>query len=211
MTATAEELAGHFQCSQPPRVAARYNIAPGGDILAVVAEPDLRLKFVHLHWGLIPAWAKDSKISPPLINARAETVQQKPSFRAAFKQRRCLIPATGYYEWQALPERKQAYLIQRLDKQLFAFAGLWELWQQGNTAIYSCTLITTSAGPVVRDIHERMPVIIARADYRLWLNQNTPPEQLAALLGHFDDQTLAATAISPWVNNPRHDDPKCLQ
>jgi len=211
LTASAEELAGHFQCDQPPRFEARYNIAPGGEILAVVEWPDQRLTFINLHWGLIPAWAKDSKISQHLINARAETVQQKPSFRAAFKQRRCLIPATGYYEWQALPEHKQAYHIQRQDKHPFAFAGLWEHWQHDNSSIYSCTIITTSACPVVQDIHGRMPVIIAEADYRQWLDRHTPPGRLTALLANFNYQALAATAISPWLNNPRHDSPKCLR
>jgi len=211
LTASAEELASHFQCGQPPHFAASYNIAPGQKILAVVELPDLRLKFVNLHWGLIPAWAKDSKISQHLINARVETIQQKPSFRAAFKQRRCLIPATGYYEWQALPGHKQAYHIRRQDQQPFAFAGLWEHWQHDGSAIYSCTLITTPACPVLQDIHGRMPAIVAEADYREWLNHHTQPGRLTALLANFNYQMLATTAIGPWVNNPRHNGPDCLR
>ena len=130
-----------------------------------------------LKWGLVPFWAKDASIGPRLINARCETLGQKPAFRAAFKSRRCLIPTNGFYEWMKEKEKKQPYLIQLTDGNLFAFAGLWEHWQgpDGST-IESCTVITTEANDLLRPIHDRMPVIITRKDYDSWLN----PE----MLGH---------------------------
>lgn len=210
LTASPEQLAAHFQLPRLPHFEASYNIAPGQKILAVVELENLRLKAVNLQWGLIPSWTKDSKISQHLINARAETLLEKPSFRTAFRQRRCLIPATGFYEWQALADHKQAYHIHRHDNGLFAFAGLWEHWQQDNTAIYSCAIITTTATSVMRPIHERMPVIIAETDYRRWLDRQTPTELLTQLLEHSGYQHLSATAVSNWVNNPRHNDPSCL-
>lgn len=211
LTATAEQLADHFQGLRVPEFEASYNIAPGQKILAVVGLADKRLKFVKLQWGLIPSWVKDNNIGHHLINARAETLQQKPSFRSAFKHRRCLIPATGYYEWQTWPDHKQAYHVHRQDNRPFAFAGLWEHWQRDDATIYSCTLITTSACPALHDIHERMPVLLAESDYRLWLDQATPPEQLLALMDHFAYPTLTATPVSPWVNNPRHNSPACIK
>jgi len=211
LTASPEQLAAHFQLPRLPRFESSYNISPGQKILAIVELEDQRLKAVNLHWGLIPSWAKDSKISQHLINARAETLREKPSFRTAFMRRRCLIPATGFYEWQALANHKQAYHIHRHDNGVFAFAGLWEHWQQENTAIYSCAIITTAAASVMRPIHERMPVIIAESDYRPWLDRQTPAERLTGLLASYYYRDLSATAVGPWVNNPRHDDPSCLQ
>lgn len=211
LTARAEALVEHFDLPRLPRFQPAYNIAPGGKILNIVALEDGSLKSVNLFWGLVPSWAKDTKNSGHLINARMETVREKPSFRAAFKQRRCLIPASGFYEWQKLTTGKQAFHIHRTDDRLFAFAGLWEQWQQGREALYSCTILTTESTDVMQPIHHRMPVLIEPQHYRRWLDNTAGPEQAFELLTNDGYAAMTATAVGDWVNNPMHDDPRCLQ
>jgi putative SOS response-associated peptidase YedK len=167
-------------------------------------------KAVNLFWGLVPSWAKDSNMSTHLINARRETVRDKPSFRAAFKQRRCLIPANGFYEWQTRDSGKQAFYLQRSDQALIAFAGLWEQWQHGSEILYSCTLITTAATAIMQPIHERMPVIMPPAHYQAWLDKHADSDTVFALLENEAYMQMRATPVGDWVNNPRHDDEQCL-
>ena len=166
-----------------------------------------------LHWGLIPFWAKDRKMSYNLINARLETVADKPSFRAAFKQRHVIIPATGYYEWRPIENgTKQAYHITRPDQAVFGFAGLWEHWQQGEDAVNSCTIITTGANEKMQDIHSRMPVILEPKDYEHWLQLSQSKASLLALLASdsaYND--MEAIPVSNFVNNPRHNGPQCVE
>jgi putative SOS response-associated peptidase YedK len=211
LTATPETVAEHFQLQRLPRCQPRYNIAPAQKILTIVELDDRSRKAVNLFWGLVPSWAKDTKNSSRLINARRETVREKPSFRSAFKHRRCLIPANGFYEWQKLETGKQAFHIHRQDDQLFAFAGLWEPWQHESETLYSCTIITTAANPMMQPIHDRMPVIIPQADYPHWLNQSADGNDVYNLLDNQAYERMAATPVSDWVNNPQHEGERCVQ
>jgi putative SOS response-associated peptidase YedK len=147
----------------------RYNIAPAQEVLAVHESPDGREMTLY-KWGLVPSWAKDASIGAKLINARSETVTEKPSFREAFKRRRCVIPADGFYEWQRAGGRKQPFFFRMRDERPFGFAGLWERWEgEGGKVINSCAILTTEANEVLRPVHDRMPVILHPDDYELWL------------------------------------------
>lgn len=165
-----------------------------------------------LHWGLVPFWSKDKKIGYRTINARAETVASKPTFRAAFRHRRCLIPADGFYEWQTQPGGKQPYYITLQEQGLFAFAGLWEQWRGDNDEVLeSCTLIVTEANALMQPIHHRMPVILDPKDYDTWLDPaNAAKREPAALLKPYPAQRMAAYPVSREVNNPKHTDASCI-
>lgn len=209
LTASAEQIVDHFQLLRPVKFQPSYNIAPGQKILNIVELEDGSRKAVNLFWGLVPSWAKDKKNSSHLINARMETLQEKPSFRSAFKHRRCLIPTNGFFEWERL-NGKQAFHIHRTDQQLFAFAGLWEQWQHETETLYSCTIITTSANELMQPIHERMPVIMPVQNYRDWLDKSASEDDVFHLLNNQAYVDIATTPISDYVNNPRHDDKRCL-
>ncbi|MCK4841182.1 MAG: SOS response-associated peptidase [Methylococcales bacterium] len=210
LTATSEQIIETFGLYQLPHYDVSYNIPPGQKILTVVKLDDGSNKAVNLHWGLIPHWSKDKKISTHLINARAETLTEKSSFKTAYQQRRCLIPATGFYEWHKTEQGKQAYSIYRADHQLFAFAGLWEYWDHGTDTIYSCTIITTEANQFMSPIHQRMPVIIDKQNYNYWLDKQTSQETTQQLLITDAYQGMTIKPISDWVNNPYHNDKNCL-
>ncbi len=184
---------------------------PGQKILTVVKLDDDSYKAVNLHWGLIPHWSKDKKISHHLINARAETLAEKPAFRTAYKQRRCLIPASGFYEWQQSEQGKQAYNISRKDNQLIAFAGLWEYWEHGTETIYSCSIITRSANELIKPIHQRMPVLIGSKHYKDWLNKQASLQTTEQLLISDAYQNIVLKPVSNWVNKPQHNDQNCLR
>ncbi len=211
LTATPEAIAEHFHLQRPPRFQASYNITPAQKILSIVELEDTSLKAVHLFWGLVPSWAKDTKNSPHLINARAETLREKPSFRVAFDKRRCLIVASGFYEWQKREDHKQAFHIHRQDHGLFALAGLWEHWQHDQESLYSCTIITTQAADFMNQIHDRMPVIITPDHYTHWLDKTAKEHEAFALLSNPAYTQMVATPISDYVNNPRHDDVRCVE
>jgi putative SOS response-associated peptidase YedK len=211
LTATPEVIAEHFQLQRLPRYQPSYNITPAQKVLSIVELEDKSLKAVNLFWGLVPSWAKDTKNSHHLINARAETVKEKPSFRAAFHKRRCLIAAEGFYEWQKLEDHKQAFHIHRQDNHLFAFAGLWEHWQHDQETLYSCAIITTRATDFMQLIHERKPVIITPEHYSHWLDKTVDEDEAFALLDNQAYTEMMATPISDWVNNPRHNDERCLR
>jgi putative SOS response-associated peptidase YedK len=176
-----------------------------------------------LQWGLIPAWAKDPSIGYKTINARAETAAEKPSFRAAFRHRRCLIPADGFYEWQQAADRKgkkQPYFISLQDRQPFAFAGLHEYWENPTGEILeTCTILTTSANEIMAPIHdsavptlsERMPVILAPDEYALWLDSNAKIDRLQALLDPYPAATMQLYPVSTLVNSPKNDSAECRQ
>lgn len=211
LTTSVETLAEHFQVLRRVRFQPSYNIAPGQKILNIVELDDSSRKAVNLFWGLVPSWSKDSKISSHLINARKETVQEKLSFRSAFKHRRCLIPADGFFEWQRKDGGKQAFHIHRIDRQPFAFAGLWEQWQHETETLYSCTIITTAANDLMQPIHDRMPVIISPENYHNWLNKNANADDAYELLDNQSYNNIITTAVGDWANNPRHDDERCIQ
>ncbi|ATG88316.1 SOS response-associated peptidase [Methylomonas koyamae] len=210
LNASAEAIVEHFQLLRPVKFQSSYNIAPSQKILNIVELDDGSRKAVNLFWGLVPSWAKDSKNSSHLINARMETIREKPSFRNAFKHRRCLIPADGFYEWSR-SDGKQAFHIHREDRQPFAFAGLWEQWQHNAETLYSCTIITTAANALMQPIHERMPVIIAPEHYHDWLNKAADADDAYRLLDDPAYSHTGATPVGDWVNNPRHDDERCIQ
>ncbi len=191
----------------------RYNIAPTQEVAAVrwnphTAEQELAL----LRWGLIPFWAKDVKIGNRMINARSETIAEKPSFRNAFTKRRCLILADGFYEWQKLAGgKKQAHYIHRKDDKPFAMAGLWEFWKDEKQAIESCTIITTTANRVMEPLHERMPVILSPNDFADWLDgENRDKAALQELLKPCAEELLETYPVTPLVNSPRNEDPACI-
>ncbi|BBL57548.1 SOS response-associated peptidase [Methylomonas koyamae] len=210
LTASPEDIAEHFQLTRLPKYQPSYNITPARKILCIVELEDKSLKAVNLFWGLVPSWSKDTKNSHHLINARAETVHEKPSFRTAFHKRRCLIVAQGFYEWQKLESGKQAFHIHRQDNQLFAFAGVWEHWQQEQQTLYSCSVITTEATELMQPIHDRMPVILPPDHYSNWLDKYTSVDQAFMLLDNLAYANMTTTPISDWVNNPRHEDDLCI-
>ena len=198
----------------------RYNIAPTQQVLALrQTSTDEPPAYTQLRWGLVPFWADDLKIGSRLLNARADTIAEKPAFRAAFKRRRCLIPADGFYEWkaattsekQAKKPPKQAYHIRMKERRPFAFAGLWERWDKGETPIETCTIITTEANDVLRPLHDRMPVILRPEDHRRWLSpEPVDPALLLELLRPYANDAMTTVPVSPVVNNSRVDDPTCL-
>jgi putative SOS response-associated peptidase YedK len=198
----------------------RYNIAPTQEILAVRVEPKSGEREASpLRWGLIPSWSKEPASGPPMINARGESIAEKPSFRTAYRQRRCLIPADGFYEWQksATSSKKQPYYIHYRDNRPFAFAGLWEAWRGKGAAgegptIESCTIVTTSATPALAEMHDRMPVILEPNDYALWLDpQVQDPAAVAHLVVPNDDEAIVAEPVTTHVNRVANDDPRCVQ
>jgi putative SOS response-associated peptidase YedK len=193
----------------------RYNIAPTQEVAAVrLARQRRERQLVALRWGLIPSWAKDPAIGNRMINARAETVAEKPSFRNALKRRRCLVLSDGYYEWQKQgpKEPKQPYYICMADERPFAFAGLWESWTDPSAnRLDSCTIITTEANELTKPIHDRMPVILPADGYETWLEDSPQDDdQLQQLLISYPSDQMKAYAVSTLVNSPRNDDPNCV-
>ncbi|HEY9656670.1 MAG TPA: SOS response-associated peptidase, partial [Crinalium sp.] len=177
LTQSANALAETFQLETLPEWTPRYNVAPTQAVLAIAAAPAHSRQVRLFRWGLVPSWAKDLTIGAKLINARAETVAEKPSFRVAFKQRRCLILADGFYEWHRIDRKtKQPYYFQLADRQPFAFAGLWERWQGDDTVVETCTILTTQANELLQPIHDRMPVILAPEEYDRWLDPTATPD-----------------------------------
>lgn len=207
---SAAALAEAFQLDEIPDWTPRYNIAPT-QAVPTIAVSSSGKQFRLLRWGLIPSWAKDLDIGSKLINARAETIAEKPSFRSAFKQRRCLVLADGFYEWQRQQSKKQPYYFQRSDRQPFAFAGLWEHWQGDGHSIDSCTIITTQANDVLSPVHDRMPVMLSPAEYDHWLNPTATPDDLQALLRPYPSQSMQGYPVSSLVNRPTHDSPDCIK
>lgn len=211
LTTPTKDLATLFDLESVPNLEPRYNIAPTQAVAAVRLTPGAHREFTLMRWGLIPSWAKDPGIGNSLINARAETVAEKPSFRTAFKRRRCLIPADGFFEWQKQEKRKQPYFIGLKDYRPFAFAGLWEHWEGGDGSVVdSCTIITTTANERVQPLHDRMPVILQPADYADWLDPNTHVDFLMHLLRPYAAEEMIAFPVSNVVGNPANDLPACI-
>ncbi|PSB28884.1 SOS response-associated peptidase [Chlorogloea sp. CCALA 695] len=206
-----DAIASAFNIAQIPPLEPRYNIAPTQLIPSILSAPGGEKQLQMLRWGLIPSWAKDAKIGAKLINARAETVSEKPSFKAAFKRRRCLIVADGFYEWQRQEKQKQPYYFRLQNSQLFAFAGLWEQWKSPDEDIInSCTVLTTEANDLLRPIHDRMPVILESKDYELWLDSEAQQPQLQQLLRPYQAALMTSYTVSTKVNNPKNNTPECI-
>ncbi|WP_040229014.1 SOS response-associated peptidase [Bhargavaea cecembensis] len=191
--------------------AASYNIAPTQQVVAVINDGS-KNRLGHLKWGLIPRWADDPKIGSRLINARAETVAEKPSFREAFRKRRCLIPADSFYEWQKTDNGKKPMRIRLKGEEVFALAGLWETWvfPEGER-IHSCTAITTKPNSLMAGIHDRMPVILPREREQEWLDpENRDADALLALLAPYDAGRMEAYEVSSAVNSPKNNSPELI-
>src|SRR5713226_4724861 len=212
MSKSPEEVARWFATrnatlNSPPR----YNIAPTQDVLTVRFNPETGQRTLDaLRWGLVPYWAKDIKIGYSLINAKAETVAEKSAFREAFKSRRCLIAADGFYEWKKLDAKtKQPYAITMRDRSLFGFAGLWERWKDkaSGEVVRSCTIITTEPNEVCAPIHDRMPVIVAPEDYGKWLGEeSTDPLRLPQMLKPYPAERMTCFPVDSRVGNVKNDD-----
>src|SRR5262249_41106222 len=164
-----------------------------------------------LRWGLVPSWAQHPGKGEGLINARAETADKLPAFRHAFRQRRCLIPADGFFEWQRTAGRRQPYLFHLQGDRPFAFAGLWEVWRGAVVAGESCCLLTTAANAVVKPVHDRMPVLLNRDAFAAWLDASASGKESKALLRPYAGDDLQAVAVSTWVNDAKHEGPRCLE
>jgi putative SOS response-associated peptidase YedK len=207
-----QQLALVFSCEISADLLPNYNVAPTQQVAALRSGAAGR-EFTLLRWGLIPSWAKDRSIGNRMINARAETVAEKPAFRSAFRARRCLILADGYFEWKKTGNTKQPFHIRMHDDAPFAMAGLWESWRdpQQSETIETCTIITTEANELTAPIHNRMPAILPSGDYTTWLDpQQSGSQVLLPLLRPFDSKEMVAQPVSTWVNTPKHNDPQCI-
>jgi putative SOS response-associated peptidase YedK len=188
---------------------ARYNCAPSQSLAVITSDRPDTLHFMR--WGLIPSWAKERSIGSKMINARAETVAEKPSFRSAFKSRRCLVPATGFFEWKREGKSKIPYLIRMKEQNGFCFAGLWDCWNSPEGGeIESFTIITTTPNTLMSGIHVRMPVILQRESERQWLGTESGIHDLMPLLKPFPSELMEACVVSSRVNSTTHDDPSVL-
>jgi putative SOS response-associated peptidase YedK len=226
-THSAEDIAATFGLAEIPQWPPRYNVAPTQVVptISALRNPegtvatsgrDRQLKpdrqFKPLRWGLIPSWAKDLSIGAKLINARAETLQEKPSFRDAFKRRRCLIVADGFYEWKKQAGKKQPFYFRLENGELFAFAGLWDRWHSSEgDVLETCTIITTHANELAAPVHDRMPVILPPEHYDRWLDPNLQTTtDLQTLLRPYPTEAMSAYPVSAVVNSPTHDQPDCV-
>lgn len=188
-----------------------YNVAPLQFVPVIRQRPSGERVAQLLRWGLIPSWAKDESIGGKLINARGETVGEKPAFRSAFKSRRCIIPASGFFEWQAMAGGKQPFFIQPAEAPVFGLAGLWERWSQPDgSPLDTFTVITVGANEVMQAVHDRMPVILDPDDFASWLNKETPPDIASGLIQPCDPALLKMHPVSKAVGNVRNDSPELI-
>jgi putative SOS response-associated peptidase YedK len=213
LAADTEKIAEHFGVILHDPLPLRYNIAPGQSIAVIrCAVGETAWRFDMLRWGLIPSWAADPKIGYRLINARVETVFEKPAFRDAIYRRRCLIPATGFYEWQRDNDLRTPFCFSMKDGSVFALAGIWETWRTQTEVVESCSILTTAASEIIEDIHDRMPVILQPESYQLWLN---PPcqqrKQILQTLQTISVPQMVRRQVSSRVNSIRFDDAECAQ
>lgn len=203
----------NFRLLDAPNLQARYNVAPTQEI-PVVGLGKNGPNLIQMRWGLVPSWSKDPKAGAPLINARADTVAVKPAFREAFRKRRCLIVADGFYEWTGEKEQKQAWYITLKSGEPFGFAALWERWRPPEGApgepILSAAIVTTDANDAIAHIHHRMPVILDPADHAAWLDPDAAPDRLAGLLKPFPSASVQAYRVGKTVNAVRNDGPECV-
>lgn len=209
--APPEDWVEEFGLTDAPEVTPRYNIAPRQDVLAVRRDRAGARHARPLRWGLVPSWAEDPAVGNRLINARAESVSTRAAFRDSFRQRRCLVPAQGFYEWKKFGRAREPWLVRLKGGRTFAFAGVWDRWSGQPDAIESCALITTPANAVVAPIHGRMPVMIERAAYPAWLDPDATEADLQRLLVPFPADAMEAFPVSPRVNSPDVDGPDLVR
>ena len=208
---SGEALAERFHLPIIPDLTPRYNVAPSQSVGVIRVTHAGHREFVALRWGLVPAWSPEPRTAYSTFNARAETVADKPTYRHAFRRRRCLIPADGFYEWRRVGKRKQPYCIAPTDGEPFAFAGLWERWERDGTVVESCTIVVTTANATIAPLHDRMPVILARADEALWLDPAARVPDLVQLLGPYAGDDLEMYPVSKAVNSPAKDEPEMAE
>ena len=206
-------IRGRFPIGEGVEIRRRYNVAPGDDVLAVTTDREGAPRGELLRWGLVPSWAKRPDTGLKMINARLETVSERPAFRRAFERYRCLIVADGFYEWQPMPGGpKQPFHITRGGGELFSFAGLWSIWHgEDGAKLRTCTILTTAANSAIAPLHDRMPVILAAPDESAWLDNSTPAAQLSEILAGLPARDTSVTEVGFAVNDARYDGPECLQ
>jgi putative SOS response-associated peptidase YedK len=210
-TTTPADLRTRFPVGESIEIATRYNVAPGDDVLCVTTDKEGAPRGELLRWGLVPFWAKDTKDAFKRINARVETVAERPAYRDALKTHRCLVIADGFYEWQATGNGKQPWWITRDDHAPFAFAGLWSTWRApDDSQLRSMTIITTEARGGLRDLHHRAPVILEPGAETVWLDHATADGELRHALTGIDQARTATRAVGTAVNDARYDGPACL-
>jgi putative SOS response-associated peptidase YedK len=214
-TPNPADVRARFPTGESVEIRRRYNIAPGDEVLAVTTDREGNPRGELLRWGLVPSWAKKPDTGLNMINARIETVAERPAYRRAFERYRCLIIADGFYEWQRPPAGpKQAFHITREDGGLFAFAGLWSIWHddenEGRT-LRTCTILTTAANSTIAPLHDRMPVILAGGAEAAWLERSQPPDRLRELLVGLSPSETALRPVGSAVNDARYDGPECLE
>lgn len=216
---TATDLSQIFDVIDAPELPPRFNISPTQTVAAVRLDDAMRRRVAMLRWGLIPFWAKDASIGSKCINARADGIDQKPAFRAAFKKRRCIIPANGFFEWKTVDPKgprgrplKQPWFI-TVRGGPFGMAGLFERWREPATGaeIETCTILTTEPNSWVASLHDRMPVILSRERFGEWLDPATPPDTLKGMLVPIAASAMHGHPVSTIVNNPRVDDSRCIE
>lgn len=208
----ASVLADVFDVEPPRDLRPRFNIAPTQEVPIVRSERSGSRECVTMRWGLVPSWAEDASIGARMINARSETAAEKPSFRSAVKTRRCLVPASGFYEWVKTPGGKQPHFIHFADARVFAFAGLWERWSKSGTGpLDTFTILTTAPNELMAGLHDRMPVILPPASYAEWLEPRPlAPDRLQEMLSPHPANGMEAYPVSTRVNRPANDDPECV-
>ncbi len=199
-----------FNLSAAPDMAMRYNIAPTQTLPVIINDKADEVSY--LRWGLVPSWAKDAAGAAKMNNARSETAAEKPSFRTPFKRRRCLIPASGFYEWQVREKGKAPMFIHLKNREVFGMAGLWDVWRSPEgEELRTFSILTTDGNDFMQPIHDRMPVILRREDYALWLStDDVPVDKLKALMKPYDSSDMTAYEVSKVVNNARMDTPECI-
>lgn len=207
-----EQLVEEYALSHLPAFDAHYNLAPTQNVVAIRLSAEGERRASLLRWGLVPHWAKDPSIGNRMINARGETLGEKPAYRDAFKRRRCIVPASGFYEWGPSSAGKWPRFIHAKDGALLSLAGLWERWRGADgEPLDTCTIVTVPASATVAALHDRMPLCLPRAAYAAWLDRDTPPETCRELVASTAAPALELTPVSKTVNNPRNDDPRLVE
>ncbi|UMZ35994.1 SOS response-associated peptidase [Priestia megaterium] len=200
----------NFEFNDEVTINPRFNVAPSQQILTIGSNGGKRTG-ITMKWGLVPSWSKDSKIGYKMINARAEGIDQKPSFKTPFKHKRCLIVCDGFYEWKKEGENKQPFRFVMEDGRPFAFAGLWDEWDKNGEPLYSCTIITTTPNEITQEVHNRMPVILEEDAYDVWMDSKmNDTEYLKSLLIPFPSKKMKSYPVSTLVNSPKNDVAECL-